>query len=128
MLYVITNGKGLKKMRQAQRSKTMDASGGHFDSFEQLCFRLFYLLRKAANVWEVMFLPLVGAGLPELASKTDLLYLRDMLWLNDSPEQASLRFRTLLDDALTDPMRPIDNGIHLYKHHGLTGKKQKPKK
>jgi phosphatidylinositol-4,5-bisphosphate 3-kinase len=122
MLYVITNGQGLKKIRQQQRSRK---ERGTFDSFELLCFRLFHLLRKFAGIWEVMFLPLVGAGLPELASKTDLLYLRDMLRLNDSPDQASLRFRKLLDDALTDPMRPLDNGIHLYKHHGLTGNKQK---
>ena len=58
----------------------------------------------------------VPAGMPELSSKEDINYLRDMLALNMTDEQVAERFRADMNEALTNKFKRFDNTMHILKH------------
>lgn len=54
--------------------------------------------------------------MPELSSKEDINYLRDMLALNMTDEQVAERFRADMNEALTNKFKRFDNTMHILKH------------
>lgn len=63
-----------------------------------------------------LFTLVVPAGMPELSSKEDINYLRDMLALNMTDEQVAERFRCDMNEALTNKFKRFDNTMHILKH------------
>jgi hypothetical protein len=64
----------------------------------------------------LVLLQMVSAGMPELASSSDVLYLRDMLCLDLSDAAAEKRFKAEIKNSLDGTWRRIDNWIHNAKH------------
>ena len=91
-------------------------SGAAFKRFVRLCCTAFNVLRKHSATLINLFTLMVPSGIPELASRDDISYLRDMLHLAKTDEAASKLFRTEIDNALNNWFRRFDNTIHILKH------------
>jgi phosphatidylinositol-4,5-bisphosphate 3-kinase len=59
---------------------------------------------------------MVPAGMPELLNRSDIIYLREMLSLELSKEQADSKFVAEIKNSLNTVSRRIDNWIHNLKH------------
>lgn len=59
---------------------------------------------------------MISAGMPELTCKKDILYLRRMLHLNATREEAESLFEKEIDNAINSTWRSIDNFLHNVKH------------
>jgi len=104
MAYVILDGKKFNPQNE------------RYIAFEKRCVDAFELLRNRATEMESMFLLMVSAGLPELVYSEDVIYLRDMLCLDMTQEQAAKSLKKNLSAAMNDSMRVVDNFAHLYVH------------
>ena len=63
-----------------------------------------------------LFLLMVPAGMPELASSEDINYLRDQLAFGKGIEDAKDAFKQEIYNALKDRFKQFDNMIHIAKH------------
>lgn len=63
-----------------------------------------------------LFLLMLPAGMPELASKEDINYLRDKLAPTESDAEAAKRFADEAKKALSDTMKRLDNTVHIFVH------------
>ena len=91
--------------------------GKPYAKFLDLACRAYNILRKNANTLIHLFTLMVPAGMPELATRDDINYMRDMLALDLVKESdAADRFRAEVEACLTNKMRRLDNTIHILKH------------
>jgi phosphatidylinositol kinase/protein kinase (PI-3 family) len=85
--------------------------------FRELCMRAFLVIRKHAFLFMNLLSMMVVSGLPELESMRDIAYVRDMLMLDGTPEDAAERFGRLVDDVLSRSFSTLANWTaHLLKH------------
>ncbi len=63
-----------------------------------------------------LFLLMLPAGMPELASKEDINYLRDILAPTETDEEAVKRFNEQCKNALGDVRKRLDNTVHILVH------------
>jgi phosphatidylinositol-4,5-bisphosphate 3-kinase len=59
---------------------------------------------------------MVSAGMPELSEEGDIRYLRDMLDLNITEQEATAKFKLEIKNSLATKSRRVDNMIHNIKH------------
>ncbi len=59
---------------------------------------------------------MLPAGMPELASKEDINYLRDKLAPADTDENAVKTFCGEIKNALGDVRKRLDNTVHILVH------------
>lgn len=63
-----------------------------------------------------LFMLMLPAGMPELASKEDINYLRDKLAPTEGDEEAVKRFQDEVKNALGDVRKRLDNTVHILVH------------
>lgn len=87
-----------------------------FAKFEQLCCAAFGTLRTQGNTLVNLFSLMVPAGMPELAQREDINYLRDKLDLWSGEEAAAEELKKQIRLALMNKFKRFDNTIHILKH------------
>ena len=87
-----------------------------FDEFLRLSAQAFNVLREHGGTLITLLMLMVPAGMPELAAREDISYMRDMLALDVTDEKATAVWRKEVDAALTNWFRRFDNTIHILKH------------
>jgi len=87
-----------------------------FKEFEKLCIKALNHLRRHGTNLINLFTLVVPAGMPELSSKEDINYLRDMLGLNMTDDEIAERFRADMNEALSNKFKRFDNTMHILKH------------
>jgi phosphatidylinositol-4,5-bisphosphate 3-kinase len=106
MAYVVARGQKRPKITK------------EYKAFEDLCCKAFNALRDHAVELENLFILMVSAGMPELMFEQDISYLRDMLRLDHTVEEAAEWFKNQIDHSVEDQWRIWDNAAHLAKHKG----------
>ena len=74
------------------------------------------VLRNNADILETLFLTMISARMTELSQRKDILYLRNMLHLNSTKDEAEALFDKEIDNAINSTWRSIDNFLHNVKH------------
>ena len=87
-----------------------------FDDFVAECGSAYNILRENGSTLINLFLLMVPAGMPELASSEDINYLRDQLAFGKGIEDAKKSFEHEIYNALQDRFKQFDNMIHIAKH------------
>uniref|UniRef100_A0A7S2X6Q4 Phosphatidylinositol 3-kinase n=1 Tax=Lotharella oceanica TaxID=641309 RepID=A0A7S2X6Q4_9EUKA len=93
-----------------------NSSKQRYKNFVNLAKDAFSVVRNNSILWEVLFLLMVSAGMPECLMASDILYMRDMMLLDKTPNEAGKGFEKELNKAKGDTMRVIDNWFHAIKH------------
>jgi len=88
-----------------------------FERFAEECGSALNILRENGSTLINLFLLMVPAGMPELASAEDINYLRDQLAFDKSPEDVKKIFREQIKASLNDRFKRIDNAMHIIKHN-----------
>lgn len=73
-------------------------------------------LRRNTSLLVNLFMLMLPAGMPELASKEDINYLRDKLAPTEGDEEAVKRFQDEVKNALGDVRKRLDNTVHILVH------------
>ena len=92
-------------------------SGAMFRKFEELCVNAFNVLRREGRLLVALFELMIPAGMPELSSVEDVEFLREVLQLGESDDEATSLFKTMIRKASADTMRQVDNAIHVLAHY-----------
>lgn len=90
--------------------------GSTYGDFERMCCDAYNMLRRRADLFINLFTLMVPAAMPELLEKTDISYLREMLSLQLTVEQADAKFIVEIKHSLSTVSRRIDNWFHNLKH------------
>lgn len=91
-------------------------SPSQYGEFEQLCCRAYNGLRKHANLLITLFALMLPAAMPDLMVRGDIVYLKEMLSLEMSEDEASDKFVKAIKQALGTLSRQVDNFFHNLKH------------
>lgn len=91
-------------------------AGATYKDFERMCCEAYNMLRRRASLFINLFILMVPASMPELLNKSDISYLREMLSLELTPEQADNKFIGEIKNSLNTSTRQIDNWFHTLKH------------
>ena len=115
---------GIKRERTAfvftpEMAHVMGGDQGEaFHRFLEYSTKAYNILRKNANTLINLFTLMVPAGMPELASREDINYMRDMLALDvNEDSEAAQRFRDEVTKSLNNSFRRFDNTVHILKHN-----------
>jgi phosphatidylinositol-4,5-bisphosphate 3-kinase len=87
-----------------------------FQQFKQLCSDSFRVLRRHASTLECLFVLMVSAGMPELASEQDIGYMREKLYLDMTDAEADAELHAEIQKSLDSTYRRLDNMVHNIKH------------
>jgi phosphatidylinositol-4,5-bisphosphate 3-kinase len=87
-----------------------------YSEFESMCCRAYNSLRKRSHLLINLFALMIPALMPDLEDRQDIEYLRDMLSLDLTDEQASEKFLKEVKNSLSTFSRRLDNWIHNLKH------------
>jgi Phosphatidylinositol 3- and 4-kinase/Phosphoinositide 3-kinase family, accessory domain (PIK domain) len=87
-----------------------------FERFLQLCCDALEVVRANGPELINLLALMIAAGMPELRSREDVHYIRDMLALDKSAADAALAFRAEAAKALADVYRRVDNQLHIWAH------------
>ena len=68
-----------------------------FERFVSICCKAYNVLRRHANMFINLFAMMLSTGIPELQTADDINYLRNVLRLSDSDEEAAEYFKELID-------------------------------
>jgi hypothetical protein len=91
-------------------------AGATYQDFERMCCEAYNMLRRRASLFINLFILMVPAAMPELLEKSDISYLREMLSLELTIEQADIKFTGEIKNSLNTVSRQIDNWFHTLKH------------
>ncbi|KAH0785656.1 Phosphatidylinositol 3- and 4-kinase family protein [Histomonas meleagridis] len=83
-----------------------------FALFEQDCGRALNILRKNSNLIITLFLLMIGTGIPELRKPKDIVYMKNMLMLDKTDEEAALEFNKKIKQSLESTRTKLNNWIH----------------
>ena len=85
---------------------------GLYNKFENISAKAFNILRSNANLLITLFLLMLGTGIPELQRPEDILYMKNMMKLEMSDEEASTEFAKLTQLSTESTRTAINNWIH----------------
>lgn len=89
-----------------------------YDDFEKLCCMAYNALRRRSSLLMSLFALTIPAAMPDLLKLSDIEYLREMLSLELTDQQASEKFVRVARQALATRYRRLDNALHNIKHKG----------
>lgn len=93
-----------------------EALGGvgseQYKRFEETCANAYNILRNNANLLMSMMLLMLGTGIPELQKPEDITYMKNMLNLSLSNEDAAAIFRKYIQMSLDSTKTTVNNWIH----------------
>ena len=84
----------------------------NFELFVNLCCEAYNLIRKNADLFLGLLLIMLQTGIPQLTKIEDLDYIRDSLSLDLTDEEASEKFKKLIDESINTKMSVINNSFH----------------
>ena len=98
--------------------------GNAFEKFRQYCRKAITILRKHTDLLLNMFLLMIPAKFGELSLK-NLEVLKDLLWIHETDEkEVYSHFDKLIEAAVGDSRKTLDDRFHIIKHK-LSSKKKK---
>ena len=80
-----------------------------FERFVDTCAEALKLLHENGSALVNMFTLMVPAGMPELTSRDDIMYLRDMVYQNSETEAMKKTLRLEIDKGLNNWVKRMDN-------------------
>ncbi len=86
-----------------------------FEKFQDYCTKAYNLIRKKGGHLISLFIMMIIAGMPELASYTDIDYLKNQLSMDLSELEATNKFIDAIQASLSSTFRKIDNFFHAIK-------------
>ena len=94
-------------------TEVLDCVGSEtYKRFETINGQAFNILRRNANLLISMMLLMLGTGIPELQKPEDITYMKEMLALNATEEEAVDIFRGYSTRSLESTKTAINNWIH----------------
>ena len=90
--------------------------GAQYADFERKCCEAYNMLRARAVLFINLFVLMIPADMPELTLPEDVRYMRDMLSLELTDEEASEKFKAEIKNAVSTVSRRFDNWLHNIKH------------
>ena len=93
-----------------------EALGGvgseQYKRFEDTSANAYNILRRNANLLMSMMLLMLGTGIPELQKPEDIIYMKNMLNLGVSEEEAATIFKKYIQMSLDSTKTTVNNWIH----------------
>ncbi|KAH0790611.1 Phosphatidylinositol 3- and 4-kinase family protein [Histomonas meleagridis] len=83
-----------------------------YQLFEENCDRALNVLRKNANLFITLFLLMLGTGIPELQKPSDIDYMKNMLMLDKTDEEADAEFHKKIAQSLASTRTKFNNWCH----------------
>jgi phosphatidylinositol-4,5-bisphosphate 3-kinase len=102
--------------RKSEGREAEDKGPNPYSDFEDKCCRAFNLLRRRQSLLITLFALMLPAQMPNLTERSAINYLKDMLSLDLTEDEANEKFKTELKGCLKDWSRRIDNFFHNVKH------------
>tara|TARA_B100000795_G_scaffold268672_1_gene256145 strand:+ start:7332 stop:8351 length:1020 start_codon:yes stop_codon:yes gene_type:complete len=87
-----------------------------FEAFVDTCAEALKLLHENGAALVNMFTLMVPAGMPELASREDIMYLKDMIYKDSETDDMKKTLKDEIDMGLNNWVKRMDNMFHIIKH------------
>jgi hypothetical protein len=84
-----------------------------YELFVETACRAYLIVRRNAMLFINLFTMMISVGLPELQSRENVVYLRDMLVLQKSDADATLYLKALIDESLRSFNTQVGEVIHI---------------
>jgi len=91
-------------------------AGARYRLFQDKSTQAFNLLRRHTDTFLVLFSLMIGCQIPELKGVEDLFWIRRCMKVEESEEEAGLRFEKLTYESLKCTATRIMHTIHILKH------------
>ena len=76
-----------------------DTDQKNFQAFKEICEQAYLIIRQKAPLLIQLFIMMLSSGIPQLNSISDIDYLKEVLALNSTPEEAVEKFRKKFKEA-----------------------------
>lgn len=86
-----------------------------WEEFGDICVRAFNILRHNSKHLFTALTLMIGIGIPELTKPEDMEYMKNMLFLNLTDEEAGQKFLELIDTSLNSTKTLLNNIFHNLK-------------
>ncbi|AYU77243.1 PI3-kinase family, ras-binding domain/Phosphoinositide 3-kinase C2/Phosphoinositide 3-kinase family, accessory domain (PIK domain)/Phosphatidylinositol 3- and 4-kinase, putative [Leishmania donovani] len=87
-----------------------------FKYFVDVACRAYNALRRHSSALMMLFMLMLSTGIPELQTLEDIEWLRTVLLLNRTDEEASEHYKGLINDALGNFRTLLNDYIHIMVH------------
>ncbi|KAG5483263.1 hypothetical protein LSCM1_04804 [Leishmania martiniquensis] len=87
-----------------------------FKHFVDVACQAYNALRRHSSTLIMLFMLMLSTGIPELQTLHDIEWLRTVLLLNRSDEEASEHYKNLINDALNNFRTLLNDYIHIMAH------------
>lgn len=87
--------------------------GLRYKQFQELCIKAFLILRRHANLLLALFSLMIGCGIPELKTMSDLDWMYDAFMLNKTEEDAGKAFLKLIHLSLKCKTTRANHALHI---------------
>ena len=95
-------------------------------SFKEICEHAYLIIRQKAPLLIQLFIMMLSSGIPQLNSMSDIDYLKEVLALNSTPEEAVEKFRKKFKEAKDNSWSTTVNWwFHMKAHWNNENVKQK---
>eukprot|EP00658_Telonema_sp_P-2_P008745 TRINITY_DN13302_c0_g1_i2.p1 TRINITY_DN13302_c0_g1~~TRINITY_DN13302_c0_g1_i2.p1 ORF type:complete len:335 (-),score=58.18 TRINITY_DN13302_c0_g1_i2:303-1307(-) len=84
--------------------------------FVEIACHAYNVIRRHHNMLIVLFLLMLSTGIPELQRVEDIMWLKSVLRTDDSDDEATAHYKTMIQDALDDRRTLINDCIHIMVH------------
>eukprot|EP01087_Luapelamoeba_hula_P012509 TRINITY_DN3491_c0_g1_i1.p1 TRINITY_DN3491_c0_g1~~TRINITY_DN3491_c0_g1_i1.p1 ORF type:complete len:1193 (-),score=145.86 TRINITY_DN3491_c0_g1_i1:18-3596(-) len=88
----------------------------NFRRFVQHCCKAYNIIRKHGHLFITLFVMMLSSGIEQVRTIEDLYYLRDVLALDLSEEDAANRFTQLIAESLSNQVVKFNNAVHIHFH------------
>ena len=87
-----------------------------FDRFCDVCGQAYNVVRRNGHTLLALFTLMLSTGIPELRVLEDIDYLKEMLSLDMTDEQASQKMRQLVLECMNCKTTKVNNIVHILAH------------
>eukprot|EP00742_Colponemidia_sp_Colp-10_P008512 GILJ01009223.1.p1 GENE.GILJ01009223.1~~GILJ01009223.1.p1 ORF type:complete len:1276 (-),score=194.08 GILJ01009223.1:210-4037(-) len=84
-----------------------------YKQFENMCVQAYNLTRKYSDLFINLFLLMISAGIPELNSPKDLLYMRGSLSTHLTDAEAAQHFKSQINKSLNTKSTQLNDAFHM---------------
>lgn len=84
--------------------------------FCDIACQAYNVIRRYSNMLIILFTLMLSTGIPELQRKEDITWLKTVLLVNASDEEAATHYRTQIEEALNNKRTLINDYIHIIAH------------
>ncbi|KAK7196018.1 Phosphoinositide 3-kinase family protein [Novymonas esmeraldas] len=87
-----------------------------FKYFVEVACKAYNILRRHSSALIMLFMLMLSTGIPELQTLDDIEWLRTVLLLNRTDEEASEHYKSLINEALSNFRTLLNDYIHIMAH------------